>query len=636
MNTRLPDSDTNGAALRSFVDQFERGERHAAVQTLLETADEPRSILTSLFGVGYDGWYALVADDISGSCLDLTPGWGRTTPLLSRLADTVYTYQPTDTGSRLLEARPALEGADVVSIASDDLASAVRGRSFETIVTTGPRAPDGDFFDHVDGLAPSLEDGGTLITEINGWPRTTGMTDRVGLERGSAMAGDRSPATVWRSIPSRLVAALEDRGFDEVELFGLLPGGRRYRWAVPVAGPDALEWVLDTIEADTTAARLLRGGATLANRMGVVKQSYPSYVAVCRTRSAASETDAESGTGTERTRVLRRGANRSIVFELVDGGLESVRKVPNAPSHGRYNERAASTLSALAAADSPLTGTLPDVALEESPLGPVLSESPAAGMPLMDVVARLETPPDPDAFARVLETGLDWVGRLQRTHMGPRVTVSPETIHRELTPDELDVTPPAVSEPVEYPRVPAHGDYHPGNVLVADDGTIERVIDWEYSALDRNPVADPGFFTLKLAEFAFGGFEAGVRATLLEDTPHADCVYEQLVAYCDAIGVRPRTFGAYLGHALVTQTDVHFQSASPWRFHANPREKCDRLGFLYKNLAEIRCRLERQRTEYSAGSQPVVDSGSDADAVESGHRESVRAADASVEQSRHR
>jgi len=269
------------------------------------------------------------------------------------------------------------------------------------------------------------------------------------------------------------------------------------------------------------------------------------------------------------------------------------------------------------------------VALEESPLGPVLSESPAAGTPLMDVVARLETPPDPDAFVRVLETGLDWIGRLQRTHTGPRVTVSPGTVHRELTPDELDVTPPAVSEPVEYPRVPAHGDYHPGNVLVADDGTIERVIDWEYSALDRNPVADPGFFTLKLAEFAFGGFEAGVRATLLEDTPHADCVYEQLLAYCDAIGVRPRTFGAYLGHALVTQTDVHFQSDSPWRFHANPREKCDRLTFLYKNLEEIRCRLDRQQMEYSVDSQPLGDSSSDADTAGSGRHESVRAADAS-------
>jgi len=27
-------------------------------------------------------------------------------------------------------------------------------------------------------------------------------------------------------------------------------------------------------------------------------------------------------------------------------------------------------------------------------------------------------------------------------------------------------------------RGSAHGDYHPGNVLAADDGTIERVIDW--------------------------------------------------------------------------------------------------------------------------------------------------------------
>jgi len=113
----------------------------------------------------------------------------------------------------------------VVSIASDDLASAVRGRSFETIVTTGPRAPDGDFFDHVGELAPSIEDGGTLITEINGWPRTTGMTDLVGLERGSAMAGDRSPATVWRSIPSRLVAVLEDRGSTRSNCSGCSPVG---------------------------------------------------------------------------------------------------------------------------------------------------------------------------------------------------------------------------------------------------------------------------------------------------------------------------------------------------------------------------------------------------------------------------
>ncbi|MFC6767258.1 phosphotransferase, partial [Natrinema soli] len=288
-----------------------------------------------------------------------------------------------------------------------------------------------------------------------------------------------------------------------------------------------------------------------------------------------------------------------------------------------------------AAADSPLTGTLPDAALEESALGPVLSESPAAGTPLMDVVARWETPPDPDAFARVLETGLEWIGTLQRTHAGPRVTVSPETVHRELTPVEFDVTPPAVSDPVEYPTVPVHGDYHPGNVLVADDGAIERVIDWEYSALDRNPVADPGFFTLKLAEFAFGGFEAGVRATLLEDTPHADRVYEQLVAYCEAIGVHPRTFGPYLGHALVTQTDVHFDTDSPWRFHANPREKCDRLTFLYDNLEEIRRRLDRQRMGYSTDPRPAGDTSSDADAAASDHRESVRAVDASVEQPGH-
>ncbi|WP_254524857.1 phosphotransferase [Natrinema caseinilyticum] len=608
MHSNPVHSDTDAPAVRSFVDRFARDEPNAAVDSLLEAASEPRSVLTSLFGVGYDSWYALVADDISGHCLDCTPGWGRTTPLLLSLADRVSSYQPTDTGRRLLESRPELDGADVVSIVGDDIASAIDGRSFDTVVATGPRPPDREFFDHVDRLAASLADGGTLVTEIDGWPRTSGVTDLVGLESESERDTGLSPTAVWRSIPSRFVAALETRGFDDVDLFGLLPGGSRYRWAVPADDPDAIEWVLDSIETDSTGSGLVRRGATLATELGLVAQSYPSYVAVCRTDSSA-ESDAPSADEPDTTRVLRRGANRSIVFELSDGDVETVRKVPNTPTHSRYNERAASTLSELTASGEPIAGTLPDVALEESALGPVLSESPASGTPLMDVVTRWPTPPDPDAFVRVLETGLGWIRTLQLAHAGPRRRRSPGAARRELAPDRFDVAPPTVSDPLEFPAVPAHGDYHPGNVLVADDGSIERVIDWEYSALESNPAADPGFFTLKLAAFAFGGFETGVRATLLEDTPYSVRVAESIVAYCDAIGIRPRTFATYLGHSLVRQIDVHFETGSPWRFHANPREKVDRLSVLYDGFDEIRRRLGDARAASAGGRlSPTVES----------------------------
>ncbi|OAQ54830.1 hypothetical protein HTG_04485 [Natrinema mahii] len=602
MSFRSVDFDTERAAVRTFVDRFERGDRHAAVESLIESVPDPRSILTPLFGVEYDGWYALVADDIAGSCLDLSPGWGRTTPLLASLADTVYAAQPTPIGHRFLAARPALEDTDVVPIAPERLESVLRNRSFETVVATGSRSPDDAFFERIDRLADALEPGGTLVTQVDGWLRTAGLTERLGAA-GGPTTGDRSLSAIGRSVPARFVAEMKARGFDEVDLIGLLPGGRRYRWAVPADDPDALEWVLETIGTETAGSQLLRSGVSLANKVGLLRRPYPSYVAVCRTAPTANADAPSDATA----RVLRRGANRSLVFELVDGDLETVRKVPNAPGHGWFNDRAATTLSSLSIGEGPLAGTVPDVDLAASPFGSVLVESPAHGTPLATVAAGWKTPPDPDEFCRVLETGLDWIRTVQRTHAGSRRTLSTEDARRELTPTGFDVTPPSLSGPIEYPAVPAHGDYHPGNVLVDDDGSIARVIDWEYGRLECDPVADPGFYTLKLAEIAFDGFESGLRTAFLAETLYSTRVAEQLVRYCDAIGIRPRTFAAYLGSALVSQAELHVEAESPWRFHANPRENVERLALLYDNATAIRTRLENGRPSAADASRVGTD-----------------------------
>jgi len=160
--------------------------------------------------------------------LDLTPSWGRTTPLLSRLADTVYTYQPTGYWQSARGSTGA-GGVDVVSIASDDSprrSAVVRSRRHD-----GDRGHRTATFDHVGELAPSIEDGGHIYHRDKRLAQNDRMTDLVGLERGSAMAGDRSPATVWRSIPSGGSSAVPRTGVDEVELFGLPPVE-----AIPVGG----------------------------------------------------------------------------------------------------------------------------------------------------------------------------------------------------------------------------------------------------------------------------------------------------------------------------------------------------------------------------------------------------------------
>lgn len=574
-------TDVDAEIAAEFVARFEGDDPQEAVDYLLERVEDPRPFLTTLFGVGFDAWYVLVADDVSGRCLDATGDWGRTVPLLGALADEVHSVQDSEPARQMAEARADDAGTPVV--AATDRPS-LPDEPYETIVATEPAAPTDAFFARAAAYRDSLTDDGSLFLAADGWPRTTGLTDALGLEVRPSTT--RSASSVLRATPSKIAAELTAIGFDQVECYAFLPTRDRFRWVVRADDPDAIEWVVNAVDVDAPLSGLLRAGATLAARFGVVGRSLPSYLVVCRNEAA-------SVPATRRSRVLRRGANRSILFDVEGGEVEAVRKVPTVPQHAAFNERAVETVSALHDADLPCAGTLPEPDLEPSAVGPVLVESPASGTPLRDVVDGADTP-KPAAFDRVLRTGLDWIRGFQRAHRGDERTRSPEAVRRELAVPRFDVAPPAVDRPVTLPVVPSHGDFHPGNFLVDDDGSVDAVIDWEYSRLQGDPVSDPAFYVLKLAAFSFGGFRDGVRTALLEETPHSRLVYQRLAAHCDASGLDPAAFGYYVARALVEQATIHARTDSPWQYHVNPREKADKVRFLYDNIDAIVDRLESE------------------------------------------
>ncbi|WP_255194055.1 phosphotransferase [Natronobeatus ordinarius] len=584
---------------RSFVDRFERGDRLEAVQFLVEAVDEPRGPLTDLFGVCYDGWLAALEPVIGGSCLDVSPGPGRHLALVSELADEVYALESDDASRRLLSART--DRSNVVPVAGDPSNPPFTAGSFETILSTRPSTP-GEVRARAGRQYELLDEGGTLVSVVDGWPRTAGLTARVGLDRQrSAAAASPAPTAVLRSTPARYVSTLESAGFDEVNLLAVLTIGGRFEGAAWVDDAAALAWLTRPLETGPVPARLVRGGGSLASRLGILERSFPVYVAVCQ-KSSRADTPVESARGrvglthSSSSSVVRRGSNRAIVLEVEDGAVTGVQKLPNDPRNAHFNERTVSVLEALRRADDPVTETLPDVTAFDSRLGPTLVEPPIRGTPIAETVDRRTLRSDPEAFGRVLETGLEWVRAFQTAYAGAPRTRSPVDARRELTVEQLAFSPPEPPGPLRLATVPHHGDYHPGN-LVVEGGSVERVIDWEYAALEGNPVADPGFYALKLAEYAFGDFERGVEAAFLEPSEHAAIVSDRLADHCERVEIPPSTFSYYLGAALVGQVRIYFEHDSPWQYHNTPREKVAKLEFLYDRLDGIRARLRRSMDE---------------------------------------
>ncbi|MCU4750503.1 phosphotransferase [Halobacteria archaeon AArc-curdl1] len=569
--------------LRLVIDRFENGDAGEAIDAILADAERPDVVLNDLFGVGQDGWYTLVSDAIDGDCLDIGPGFGRHIHLLEALADTVYALEPDPLRLRFLHARA--RGIDVVPVRGAENDIPFEPGSFDTVIAREDPADSGPFCDRIDRLSSLLAADGSLVIELDGITRASGLTRLAGLETANAGRSFRSLSGLSQSLLPRYASSLERAGFESVQWYAICPTGRWFEWIIPLDGT-ATDWLLASQRPSSTYGQLLHATATAASRLGALKHLYPTYLAVCEKTGRSGES--------ETTEVLRRGATRSIVFELSDGTIQRVRKPPNDPRHAHFNERAASVLSHLYAGPTSFTETLPAVSLEESATGPVLVDEPMQGDPLRTTVQPRTLREDPQYFDQVLRTGLEWIEQLHDGFSGEIKCFSPEQAQKTLSIEALDFVPPLPSSPVRYRSVPQHGDFHPGNVVVDESGSITTVIDWEYAAFRANPVADPAFYALKLAEYAYGDFERGIHRCFVESTPQSRVIYDRLGSFCAEASIDPETFAHYVGSSFVEQISTHFEADTPYQHHTTPRNKLATLEFLYVHVETVRDRLSRQ------------------------------------------
>lgn len=533
------------STVEEVADAVERG-GIAAARDALATARNGDRTLATLRSTGDTAWRHLTDAPLHGPCLDATAGFGTRAHVLAERGRRVCALDPDLHRLRVAAARDDFDTEERVTPVHGDISDVpVSADAFRTVIADdGVRdavAGEGGLRTAVDALARTLAPDGTLVLTLDGWPRRTGLDARLWAARDRADHPASIRAAVGRGLRSTAAAyrsLLADAGFADVSLYALLPSRCDSEFAFAVDDRAAVERFVSEYVHSPMIRRLIG----IADRFGLLGQAYPGYLAVCSldgSDTAAPAPDRDAGT------LLRPGYNRSVAFDLADGGLDRVRKLPNAASRAATTWNETAVLRGLrddAAADDPIVGTLPDGRTEPTADGPVRVEAPASGTSLVDRLGD-----DPESLYRTLSAALSWLASLQTAFRGDDVRRQPDEVAADLTAPGAEVAPPTPDAPVELFRAPVHGDFHLWNVYVAD-GRVSTVIDWEFAARDGLSTADVGTLLQYAWTNALGSHERGFEAVVARETPHAAAVRRAVAEYCDAVGTSPRTVGRYLTH----------------------------------------------------------------------------------------
>lgn len=597
-----PPRTTDANTLSTIVDAMQgRSTREAATVALENAADGGYAARNALFVDPADAWRLPVAAEITGRCLDVHAGVGTRALLLAELADTVDAVGTALDALTFLARRDDYASADRVTPVHADIDSLPPpSEPYDTVVAdlTGANRPD-SLPETVRALTEHLSPDGTVLLLLDGWARLAGVTDAVEAVEPSADGDpDRTEATraLVRGYDRRLTAL----GFDDVELYGMIPGLDDPSYVVPIDDAAAVRRLLATSLAnDAGVGRTLALVASAVHAFGVLGRCWPAYVAVCRAGDDGSKTepDTETETGTSRNGsapiesfdasvdpdvdgLVRRGDGRSTVFHGADESLSGITRIPHRRAHADFVLDERRTIRRLREHDpdepdppglgvehDPPTvpGTVPSGSVTMTRFGPTSVEEPPSGAPLSGLVTA-----DPDGFRRVLELGFDWITRLQRRYGGRPARWSSEVVREDLSVPELGLDPPGVGDPVRLFRCPCHGRLGPANVFVArggrartdtpeasgsvggpDFGPVTAVVDWEFGSVADNAVTDPSSFALRTADLAFGGLSEGIDAAFATPGPHADAVRAVVSDYCSAVGIGVDDFLTYLPVAWI-------------------------------------------------------------------------------------
>ena len=391
-------------------------------------------------------------------------------------------------------------------------------------------------------LRSFLAEGGSVLLLVDGWPREMGLTYPVGMgaPEGSLSARFRS---ALHGCSWRICRNVRNAGLEVAKRYALLSTNRHENERVFEAESErALEWLVagSGKAANARSFAIARTLAQFTRKTGLLNQSYPRYLLVCTT--GAGETDLREPTEA----VLVAGKNRSTVIELGPEGIELIRKIPNSRRQAVMNRKANRITTEL---PGELSRTAPQHEILKTKFGPERQETQAFGTPLDQLLE-----PTPVSVEKYLDLVFNWIEKLQNKTRTDVEIRRPADIRKELTDNRFDLTePPLPKSPIELPTVISHGDLFGSNIYV-HEGEVSHVIDWEWAKNEANPIVDPGFFLLQLAEYVAEDFESGFETVFLSGGARSQYLYEAIGTYCERVGVDPYAFAVYLPISYVQRS----------------------------------------------------------------------------------
>lgn len=479
--TKPTENATDRRAIERMAELTEnRSIRHATTEVVEGRLDADQ-LLKEIYDTQIDAWRMFLPEYINGRCLDLHAGWGRRSLALAELVDSVYAVDSDLSKLRVLNTREDFESASrVVPIHSTKETLPLRNEAFDTVVAdlTGQSARLTS--DRVESLSTMVDDDGSLILLANGITRKLGISGMIGLDDSSlSISGDilRGNFNHCRRILHRL-------GYEEVKLFSLLPTIENlafvYEFRNPWGHLKSMETALQRNDRYTKYAKL----SLIASHLGLTYHFLPNFLIV------GSRTSRESVQSYSQP-VISTGRSRSVVFEY-DNMLKSIQKIPNRRRHSLYNTREHNIIKEFLTKETQIRENLPSGKLIDSPFGAIRKEEVVEGQPLSEIIEA-----SPKAMAKALSIGLDWLVEFQHPSKRERIIFSPEEYVSNIGIDSDDLDFSRLPNSVELFKTPVHGDFLPQNIYVEDEG-VTTVIDWEYGALNGNPIVDAGLFIARV------------------------------------------------------------------------------------------------------------------------------------------
>lgn len=556
--------------IHEFAESVANGSiRDAAREAAMEN-ERRMDLLGEVFDVQRELWQPLVAEHVSGRCLDLYAGYGRRSMVLAERADSVFAVDPTYEKLQVATERDDYASSDrVFPVHTTIERMPFRNGSFETIFAdlTGRR----NVRSSLARLEEFLSADGSLLFLADGWTRAGGVTDLLGMDRDrSIKGGDLTPGTAagYRSLA-------RSTGFDDVSVYALVPTASRPLYAFDIECREAIPTIFESYaHHNGVKGRWIKEVMTLLTKTGLLKKCYPSFLIVC-------SNDPKPPAFQFSNPLVVAGRTRSVVLDIGSDDVEEIHKVPNRADHAPFTERENRITSVLSSEPDFIASTIPKGELVDSELGPVRRVRPVAGRPLDQEVGR-----DTESMERTLRIGFDWLADFQRSFGGEPIQKSPEEVHEDLRLGPANVDPPAIDEQVKTFTTPVHGDFMSSNIYY-EDGEITSVIDWEYGALAASPVVDAGYFLLNTAAWVVGDFGERVRTVLCGRNEYAQRARTCVREYCDAVGLPYRTFELYLPAAYLHQLSIDWRFDSVSTYTTRSEEQVRRVRVLFDAIDDM-------------------------------------------------